>query len=89
MTNHLLIKIPHLSPFLKIRTTMDFFQTAGKMPVDKDRLNRSVSKSLTTETNFLSMDGKMLSGPSPFGSFQPENGLLNCCLRELDKRYLV
>jgi hypothetical protein len=45
---------------------LESFQTAGKMSVDKDRLNRSISGTLTTEANFLSMDGEM---PSRLGSF--------------------
>jgi hypothetical protein len=51
---------------LKIGTIKDSFQAPGKMPIDKDRLNRSVSGTLPTETNFLSMNGEM---PSILGLF--------------------
>jgi hypothetical protein len=56
-------EISRFLPLLKIGTTKDFFQTAGKMPVDKDRLNRSVNGALKTETNLLSMDDEMSSDP--------------------------
>jgi hypothetical protein len=60
--------ILRFSPFLKIGTTKEIFKTAGKIPVDKHRLNRSVSGTLATETNFLSMDCEMPSGPEPLCS---------------------
>jgi hypothetical protein len=53
-------------PLFKMGTTKDSFQTTGKIPVDKDKLNKSVGGTLTTETNLLSMDGEMPSGSRLF-----------------------
>jgi hypothetical protein len=61
---------------LQNRNDKGLFPKAGKMPVNKNRLNRSVSGTLTTETNFLSMGGKTLSDPRPFCSPNPKMGSL-------------